>query len=581
MSLRCLPCLPSSWTKVQDWLHLVLLLGVLGSTVCVVQMIVEVSVTEHCGSPFCFKQIISGVLVLPSTVYFIKMIGQYDMELQEKKERQKKAVDDLMQELTRQNQAYQAVAQKMTERANTWALARFGDKRRYFEAWLKRMYDSELYPDESSMTEAKEFIKSWMNVYSGCLLRPEQSPLLKGLDEELEKCRDIKEVCVVALRRLSKCKVELQFIPESLSFTVNPRRNQAAISDGSSFSSGSGRAPGVETFADESGISARVVNPKGKCGVTWLSCTRSCACTRRSSSTEDRFPVTYAACIVRVKILSRQHANIIFAFWMDIALLAFELLSQRWASLALVAFNEVCIVSVLACFEQLNDIAILERQIETFQRHNEQAKEKHAKAMDDWQKVEQLHDLWEFRTMPSLAIYEKVHAKLEDNDSELKRGTMTGERRLEYLRYANAQLQVLDLKFGTMEEWRGIERLDEEWKATIGRNIKDRAEGDVDADSLLKVMPFLLSKDLHQLEADVPGMREASGSRAASSSHHHHQQPGGGPSPLPSPRSPSGSFASSHAGHDDAASSAGGSFSSDRRTSGDQAGNKRLFKWRQ
>jgi len=249
---------------------------------------------------------------------------------------------------------------------------------------------------------------------------------------------------------------------------------------------------------------------------------------------------------VRLKVMSRQHANLLFAFWMDIALVLFEVVSVRWASVALVTINEICVISILACFEQLNDIAILERQIETYARHNQDVSKKHEKAMDDWKMFEQLHDLWEYRTMPSLAFYEKVHLRLENKDQECKRGMLAPEARLEWFRYANAQLNVLELKFGPVEDWRGAEPLDEEWKSTRGRQLKERSNSDADVDQLLKIMPFMLSKNLLQLEADgaIPDIGPALPSSARSS-------------PQGSPRIPgssSSSFASQAGGSDPGAS---------------------------
>lgn len=79
----CKPYCPQrlqSWWSLQDWLHLILLLGVLSSGVAASFKIHDMISTNgaECGAPFCARQIITLVFLVPSNILFVQMIHEYD-----------------------------------------------------------------------------------------------------------------------------------------------------------------------------------------------------------------------------------------------------------------------------------------------------------------------------------------------------------------------------------------------------------------------------------------------------------------------------------------------------------------------
>lgn len=209
-----------------------------------------------------------------------------------------------------------------------------------------------------------------------------------------------------------------------------------------------------------------------------------------------------------IKIMSRQHANLLCAFIGDIALIIFELYSEQWGSLILVIVNEICLISMLACFEQINEIALLEQQIQVYEQRNVEVGRRRDEARDNWEKVQQLHDLWLFRTLPSLSIMGKVQNHLADMDlarkSSLADGNAPADERAEFLRLANQSLDVLDRKLGPLEDWRTNGRLAEAWKESIGKQLRD-CEQEHDLNQLLGRLPIITS-DLGMLDAAPPSM---------------------------------------------------------------------------
>jgi len=494
--LRCCPCLPTSWTKVQDWLHLVLITGVLASVACVVQMIYELAWGDSCKSPFCFKQIISGVCVLPSTIYFIKTIGTYDEQLREKKERHRTEVEKLIEVINIQVVEMNDLCRKVTENANEFATGRFNDKCEQFQRFLQGvgLHYQKLYTTEEMLQELRHFVLQWMRVFSGSLLSPQASPLLRGAEDELQRCHTAEEVCNAALRRIKESRVVFQFQMPAESPLLT---GQSVRATGASFNSGSSIH---SNYAD---IEA---NSFARCGVTWFEFGRCRRFDRRRSPSADGMPVRIEACCCSVRVLSRQHANLLFAFALDIFLVVFEVLSLRWTSFVLVAINEMCIISMLACFEQINEIAQLERQIHVYEQRKEEVEQRTVEAKGNWEKVQQLHDLWLYRTLPSLAIMGKIHNHLTDEDMSMQRDVANGiqaeDKRLGFLRLANESLECLEQKLGPLEDWSGPERLDERWKQSIGQQLK-ACEGNTDLGQLLAKLPIITS-DLSMLEAAPP-----------------------------------------------------------------------------
>jgi len=499
----CLPCLPPSLTKVQDWLHGVLLAGVFATVLCVVQMIAELAWGDSCHSPLCSKQILSGVVVIPSTIYFMKTIGHYDEQLREKKRRHEEEVENLIVEINQQVEEMNELCRKVTENANDFAVGRFKDKSEHFQRFLKgvKVHYKDLYVDEEMLGELRTFVFNWLRNFSQTLINPaNENPMLKGAEEELRRCKAPNEICDVVSRRISDVTFSFQ-VP--VAPPTVPRRalgNGADSELGGSVASGSTNRSEIEQ----------------KCGITWLQLHRCSGCRIERSPTPDRMPIKVNIGVLYLRILSRVHANLLVALFVDFILIVCEGAWGRWTSFALVITNEACVVCMLACFEQINEIAQLEMQIQQYERRSEEVRVKRDEARQSWEQVQLLHDLWLYRTLPCLSILGKIHNHLADEDMHRKEamadGTQSKDPRPEFLQFANQSMHCLELKLGPIEEWKKDKG--EEWKQKIGRQLRN-CENKKDLNELLTELPIITS-DLSLLDAAPPSASFTSGSQSSS-----------------------------------------------------------------
>lgn len=528
----CCPCLPTSLTKVQDWLHLTLLFGVLGSLLCLVEMIYELAWGGPCRSPFCFKQIISGVVVLPSTVYFLQTIGHYDEQLKEKKRRHQEEVENLIDNINMQVTEMNELCKKVTENANEFAMGRFNDKMEYFKKFLKgvKVHYRELYAGDDMLEELRKFILHWLQNFSGSLLNRDSSPLLRGAAAELEAQLTPEAVIEVALRRLGESKVLFSFqMPAASPYLPQRLRMSLTASVASAASASIASSADVE---DGSVFQSTHMQPEGKCGISWLrlvACKR-CGCERSTSA--DGMPLTLFLGFIELRILSRVHANLLVSFLVDIPLIFFEMCTGRWTSFGLVALNEVCVSSMLACFEQINEIAQLERQIHVYERRSEEVAERRDEARRNWEQVQQLHDLWLYRTLPCLSIMGQIHSHLVDEDMAVKEAQADNrahaDPRPEFLRHANQSLLCLEQKLGPLNDWCKDGPISDEWKQSVGRQLKD-CEKTGDVHELIQMLPIITS-DLRMLDALPPSAHASFCSSSASSTPRREASPEPAPS---------------------------------------------------
>lgn len=454
-TLICCPCLPSGWTKIQDWLHLVLVVGVLGSIVCMAQMIYELSLGGACRTPLCFARWISGIAVIPSMIYFIKTIGQYDEHLRDKKKRHQEEVESLITNINEQVAEMNDLCRKVTENANEFAVGRFNDKCDQFRRFLSstKAHYRDLYTSPDMLEELRSFVTTWFRTFSGTLINPETNPLMMGVEKELRKAKTPGDICDVALKRLSESKFAFQFqMPAETPLIAGA-------------SSASRRASAQ--LLEEGGMTAAGdIVSANKCGMSWLRCGKCRCCGVERTSTVHGMPVTVHFGCGSLKLLSRQHINLLCAFLVDLLLIAFEVWQGRWSSFTLIIVNECCVISLLACFEQINEIAQLERQIDQYKHRNEEVGKRRDEARANWEKVQQLHDLWLFRTLPCLSIMGKIHNHLADEDmarrEAMSEGKVGDDPRPGFLRLANESLECLDRRLGTLDDWRKGGPLDEE-----------------------------------------------------------------------------------------------------------------------
>jgi len=487
----------------------------------------ELALRGECNSAVCINRWIAGICILPSLLWFIVTIRHYDQELQDKKRNRQIEVNNLIETHNKQAEEMNECCRQITENANDFAQGRFNDKATAFIRFLRNVpRDVEVYSDQEMLDELRHFVIMWFHTFSGALLNPESNPVWGNVEQEMRNCITVQDLCEAATKKVKsvgvafKCQVQADI----------PLLEQRDSTERSSSSAG---------VVDLEG------NVDRKCGVTWLKFHRCGKPTRlfhnapvtyaemrqahqhleepelraewqglrrlqgcgiQRSPSDNGMPFEILFCFGKVRVLSGMHAKFLFLFFGDAALLVFEAANLRWISFLLIAINEICAISVLACFEQINEIAVLDREINFFRERVTEVQQKHDKAKRDWDQVKQLHELWKYRTLPTLSVMEKVTFHLEDKVSRTHSGDAIEDgydTSAEFLRHANQSIDCLDIKLGSLESWRARDTpLDEEWKETIGRQLR-ACEHTEDLIGTLDKLP-IITTDLSLLDAAPP-----------------------------------------------------------------------------
>ncbi|CAJ1403632.1 unnamed protein product [Effrenium voratum] len=325
----CFPCLPRSCSTLQDWLHMILLLGVVASAVCTGFSIYVIAASETCASPFCIRQILTLLVAIPSNYSFVMFIQEYDAgSLTKHMQTTQQAVQELVRAHNAEAKELREVIRKMTGNAVAFAMDCFKTRREEFEKFLvgSKLYHAELY--EAEMLEAfKRFVRKWVEVYAQSLLDPDM--LRQGLEADLRSCETLEETCDTVLQRLTATKsVTLQQRSQELHEEVRHSQNlQEAlciIDDAQQ---------GQSMISSSSALAS--VDPSKKCGISWL----RWGCTSlglQLGRTRDRdfsheWPRTVGFGLGSVTVLSARHRLFLYLFIFDIIMILLEVEARRAA----------------------------------------------------------------------------------------------------------------------------------------------------------------------------------------------------------------------------------------------------------
>lgn len=483
---RCCKCIP----VIQDWLHCVLLIGITASFTCIIAMVAELALRGECDSPVCFNRWIGGICVMPSLWYFILTVRQYDQELQGKKRTREATVQKVIDEHNRQAEKMNETCRQITDNANHFAEGQFNIRVDSFKKFLSHVNKKLLdYSDEDMVEQLKSFVLMWFRTFSGTLINPESNPVWASVERDMENLNTAKEICAYAIEKVEQHKI---------AFKCQVPNDAPLLSQ---------REPSSEVEGDED----LEAGDARKCGVTWLRF-HKCKKTRRlragqpetfaethqalqhlnerdirsqwrsqrlvegfgyqRSNDASGMPVKICFLCGELRVLSRMHIGFMLLFWMDALLIFFEVAARRPFGFLLIVTNLICVISVLACFEQINEIAVLDREIHILEEQTAELVKKNDKVQKDWQQVTKLHELWKYRTLPTLCYMHKIHDHLKDKVyGEIENADLSN---VDFLRFANQRLHCLNEFMGPLEDWRGREEpLDKEWVDKVGADLSE------------------------------------------------------------------------------------------------------------
>merc|ERR1711957_1015501 len=102
-------------------------------------------------------------------------------------------------------------------------------------------------------------------------------------------------------------------------------------------------------------------------------------------------------------------------------------------------------------FEEIDVVQQLEREVKSLELENQRVLKQRDDMNKFWRKVQELTELWLYRTTPRLDLVKELHSHLEDMDASGLISTITE---------VNRQLTDLEGKLGSIKDWQHSDDLD-------------------------------------------------------------------------------------------------------------------------
>merc|ERR1712151_656518 len=98
-------------------------------------------------------------------------------------------------------------------------------------------------------------------------------------------------------------------------------------------------------------------------------------------------------------------------------------------------------------FEEVDAIQTLEREVRQLQAKTEKVQKESEEIKEFWEEVQQVADIWLYRTVPRLDLHKEVHVCLEDSPS--------GSDLIVALKTANKGFAYIEDSIGEVNLWHG------------------------------------------------------------------------------------------------------------------------------
>jgi hypothetical protein len=404
--------------------------------------------------------------------YFLKIIGQYDESLQRalidnkaKKEQLAKSYESLLSSmenlLTRALDSSPALAERSFD-SNRRDFQKFLEvAKANYSSWEKLAGSSKADKDVL-LNNFRTLVLGWSKVFEECSVDPIRNPKRILRDEELQECPNIGSVCDLVLARLRCTEVlSIKIQQEKDKHLLNRyrrelRRLTSTVVDPNTLESGN------------SGSSFNSNGSNGSNGNSFSNQRRE----RNSASFLSRNEV--GLCGFRWGVLSRAHARLIFAFAFGSLVTALEVkrnfqgpglhISALRMLLELIIV-QICIAVLLSRFAEFDKVQRSDKEIKELRKIQEETTQQQEKMNEFWNVVDQLSDVWLYRTMPRMSLYKQVFVLLKDASER------NDKRMITWMETGNRRLAFLDSNIGELSDWCNEGSLKSVAKKAFGKEI--------------------------------------------------------------------------------------------------------------
>jgi len=463
---RCWPltlCIDASISVVQDWLHGVVLSGIIASAFITVNFLVKID--EECRELLCFVELFCSMVVTLTIFDMYRVIRDFNKVTDAQHRREEEEVGNLVRQHERSTHAYRENSARVSRNFNEMTAFVFRQKIDQTVALLHLVEEAMRGAvDGGLFKKLKSFVATEIRTLGTARVVPAsraRDPVKVHL-KKIQNCVTIgklREAFLEGAREVMEIRVE--FMVSSPQPLVPVPRPVAAR-----------------------GRCSRFCGGQGRCGCTWFSCfdpnekNSGPKCWAIVPDPEDAFlldpdfrPYTrHVLGLFCVRILSRAHLRVLRLFAVDIAVLMLWVKKvEDWFSLGMLVINATSILSMLLCFEQINSSSRAERRIREWRGVVAQARERDEEFRQLLQHWNAYQDRMNIMIVPLLQIQAGVEHVLHTN--RLARERAAEELMDRAIECVEAMREALrPLQDGLQN------RLSQRWMDEMGRALRDFAE---------------------------------------------------------------------------------------------------------
>lgn len=494
-------CLPTTWTKIQDWTHCSLIFG-FGFGVVILLWAAIVLFQGSCWERGCASQLVAIIFIGPVIMYTLQLIGQYDDRLYNCKAevgQAKKALSEAYCNLITDMESFLSRA---AESSAGLAERSFEAKRRDFLRFLdrcqskyERMFDGSKGDKQQLLEQFRKFVRQWLAIFRECSVDPVNFPKIIVTEEELVCCRDFVQICDLIRDRLRNAEVKFYTIHREHDVKelerYKKRTSTLAVEDKrevdpekgvlATVNVGDGSDGSVRAMCTQKQISSALLQTtldqgeddleSATCPCNWLQCGTGtgCLCCESPEVTgEERktdFPRVSNCFCVRFTVLSREHVMLLIGFAMTWLVFVLELVNVEKVNPmfeALVVAYALSMLALIIQFQRVDVLLRLERELKNMKEEHDSVEATKEQMAEFWGGVHELTEFWLHRTVPRLDLAKEIHGQLED---------ASREQLIDLMTTANDCLGRLDQEAGKLEDWRQGGALNSAAKKKFGENV--------------------------------------------------------------------------------------------------------------
>jgi len=399
------------------------------------------------------EDILVVVFIIPCLLYFIKALGQYDQNLRAKRRQVQQERMLLIKSYENTLRDMDAFLKTTSERTGGFAERGFETQRRDF-IWFLQHCRGHVVAEELQellLPQMKAFCFNWFRAFQECSIDPIDNPLIFISEEELNRCITLDEVYNYCLHHLMLCQVKFlqdRFQDERNRINEDRERLEFTSPMGALLEKQSREVRGGRRKTSPWALALNMQRTGTHCmnQISWLTFGCRCDWHIEAKLRERGYPKVFnfgCGCLV---LLSREHVALLCGFCFGWAIFIIELVSEkiRPVSLATILVVEFILFWTLVRFEAIDILQRLEREKKKLEDAKEEVHRKQAAMEDFWKPIQNLYDLWHYRTTPVLAIFTELQHHLEDIDNP---------DAIDQFMLVNCKMQALTERLGNLGDW--------------------------------------------------------------------------------------------------------------------------------